>query len=92
MNVLLPVIYKNATYIVEYNEPDSTPEPKDYIVRIQSIKGETDQPAEIEELVGKEFRYKGTDKFVADTNQPLDLIMKTYSDHIAKDVDRLKRV
>jgi hypothetical protein len=92
MNVLLPVLYKNTEYIVEYNEPDSTPDPKDYIVRIESIKGKSDPHAEIEEQVGKEFTFKASDKFEGDTNQPLDLIIKTYRDHIVKDVDPLERV
>jgi hypothetical protein len=92
MNVILPVPYKNAEYSVEYNEPDSTPEPKDYVVRIVSIKSEAELPVEMEQLVGKEFTYKASDKFVGDINQPLDLIIKTYRDHIAKDVDRLDRV
>ena len=92
MNVLLPVLYKNAEYIVEYNEPDSTPDHKDYIVRIESIKSKVDQRAEMEEQVGKEFTFKASDKFVGDTNQALDLIIKTYRDHIEKDVDRLDRV
>ena len=48
MNVLLPpALYKNAEYIMEYNEPDSTSDHKDYIVRIQSIKGKTDQHPEM---------------------------------------------
>jgi hypothetical protein len=92
MNVILPVPNKNAVYNVEYNEPDSTPDPKDYVVRIVSVKSEAELPAEMEELVGKEFPYKASDKFVGDINQPLDLIIKTYRDHIAKDVDRLNRV
>lgn len=92
MNVLVPVLYKNAEYTVEYNEPDSTPNPKDYIVRIESIKGNSDLPAELEEQVCKEFTYKDSDKFNGDPNQPLDLIIKTYRDHIAKDVDPLPRV
>jgi hypothetical protein len=92
MNVLLPVLYKNAEYIVEYNEPDSTPDHKDYIVRIESIKGNSDQYAEIEEQVGKEFTFKASDKLEGDMNQPLDLIIKTYRDHIVKDVDWLNRV
>jgi hypothetical protein len=92
MNVLLPVLYKNVEYTVEYNEPDSTPDPKDYIVRIESIKGNSDLPSELEGQVGKEFTFKESDKFNGDTNQPLDLIIKTYRDHIAKDVDPLHRV
>jgi hypothetical protein len=43
MNVLLPALYKNAEYIIEYNEPNSTPDHKDYIFCIQSIKSQTDQ-------------------------------------------------
>ena len=92
MNVLLPFWYKNAAYTVEYNEPDSTSGLKDYIVRIVSIKGESDQYAEIEEQVGKEFIFKPSEKFKVDTNQPLDLLIKTYRDHIEKDVDRMDRV
>ena len=92
MNILLPVHYKSAECVVEYNEPDSTPDHKDYIVRIVSIKSEEDPPAEMEEQVGKEFTFKASDKFAGDLNQPLDLIIKTYRDHIAKDVDRLNRV
>jgi hypothetical protein len=92
MNVLLPVLYKKSEYIVEYNEPDSTPDPKDYIVRMVSIKGNSDLPAELEEQVGKEFRFRASDKFKGDTNLPLDLLIKTYRDHIAKDVDPLHRV
>jgi hypothetical protein len=92
MNVILPFSYKNIEYIVEYNEPDSTPEPKDYIVRIESIKSNADQNVEMEEQVGKEFNFKASDKFVGDTSQPLDLIINTYREHIAKDVDRLDRV
>jgi hypothetical protein len=92
MNVLLPGLYKNAEFIVEYNEPDSTPEPKDYIVRIVSVKGQSELPGELEEQVGKEFPFKASDKFEGDPNQPLDLIIKTYRDHIEKDVDPLNRV
>jgi hypothetical protein len=92
MNVILSVSYKSAEYIVEYNEPDSTPEPKDYIVRIESIKSKSDQNVEMEEQVGKEFSYKAADTFKGDINQPLELIIKTYRDHIEKDVDQLDRV
>jgi hypothetical protein len=92
MNVLLPVFYKNAEYTVEYNEPDSTPEPKNYIVRIESVKSRADGLAEMEEQEGKEFSYKASDKFLGDVSQPLQLIIKTYRDHIEKDVDRLARV
>jgi hypothetical protein len=92
MNVLLPFLYKNAEYIVEYNEPDSTADLKDYIVRIESIKGKSDQHAEIEEQVGKEFTFKVSEKFEADPNLPLDLIIKNYRDHITRDVDRMDRV
>jgi hypothetical protein len=46
----------------------------------------------LEEQTGKEFTYKASDKFAGDINQPLDLIIKTYRDHISKDVDRLNRV
>jgi hypothetical protein len=91
MNVLVPVSYKNAEYIIEYNEPDSTPDPKDYVVRIESVKGNADY-AEMDEQTGKEFTYKATDKFKGDIHFPLDLIIKTYRDHIEKDVDKLKRV
>lgn len=92
MNVLLPFLYKNSEYIVEYNEPDSTAELNNYIVRIESIKGTSDQHAEIEEQVGKEFTFEASEKFEVDTNLPLDLIIKTYRDHIVKDVDRMDRV
>jgi hypothetical protein len=92
MNVVLPVLYKNTEYIVEYNEPDSTPVPKDYIVRIESIKSKSDQHVEMEEQVGKEFTFRESDQFTGDTSQPLELIIKTYRDHITKDVDRLNRV
>ena len=92
MNVLLPVLYKNNEYEVEYNEPDSIHGSKEYIVRIVSVKGPSDLPGELEEQVGKEFTFKATAKFEGDTNHPLDLIIKTYSDHIAKDVNPLYRV
>jgi hypothetical protein len=92
MNVILPLSYKSVEYSVEYNEPDSTPEPKDYIVRIVSIKSDSDQNAEMEEQVGKEFTYKASDTFKGDISQPLELIIKTYRDHIEKDVDKLNRV
>jgi hypothetical protein len=42
--------------------------------------------------VGKEFTFKASDKFEGDRNYPLDLFIKTYGDHIAKDVDPLFRV
>jgi hypothetical protein len=92
MNVLLPVLYKNVEYEVEYNEPDSIHDAKSYIVRIVSVKGRSDLPDELEEQVGKEFTFKASYKFEGDMNYPLDLIIKTYSDHIAKDVDPLYRV
>ncbi len=92
MNVLLPVLYKNTEYEVEYNEPDSIQDVKNYIVRIVSVKGQSDPPGELEEQVGKEFTFKSSDKFVGDVNQPLDLLIKTYGDHIAKDVNPLYRV
>jgi len=92
MNVLLPVLYKNVEYIVEYNEPDSTPDPKDYIVRIESVKGKSDQHAEMDEQAGKEFPFRASDPFEGDMQQPLNLIIKAYHDHIVKDVDRLNRV
>ena len=92
MNVLIPMLYKNVEYIVEYNEPDSTPHLIDYIVRIESIKSKSDQHAEIEEQVGKEFTFNASEKFEGDPNLPLDLIIKTYHDHIVKDVDPLDRV
>jgi len=92
MNVLLPVLYKNIEYEVEYNEPDSIPDPEDYIVRIVSIKGQSEPPGELEEQVGKEFTFKASDKFEGDANYPLDLLIKTYGNHIAKDVDPLYRV
>jgi hypothetical protein len=92
MNVLLPLLYKNTAYIVEYNEPDSTPDPKDYVVRIVSVKSKSDLLAEMEEQQGKEFLFRASDKFEGDTNQPLDLIIKTYRDHIVKDVDPQHRV
>ena len=92
MNVLLQVLYKNTEYNVEYNEPDSIQDSKNYIVRIVSVKGQSDPPGELEEQVGKEFTFKASDKFVGDTNQPLDLIIRSYHNHIAKDVDPLYRV
>ena len=92
MNVLLPVSYKNTGYEVEYNEPDTIRDAKNYIVRIVSIKGQSDLPGELEEQVGKEFTFRASDKFEGGTNHPLDLLMKTYADHIAKDVDPLYRV
>ncbi len=92
MNVLIPLLYKNNRYEVEFNEPDSIRDAKNYIVRIVSVKGQSDLPVELEEQVGKEFTFKASDKFEGDGNQPLDLIMKTYADHIAKDVDPLYRV
>ena len=92
MNVLLPVWYKNIEYEVEYNEPDSIHDSDNYIVRIVSVKGPSDPPGELDEQVGKEFNFKTSDKFKGDMNNPLDLIIKTYSDHIAKDVDPLHRV
>ena len=54
---------------------------------IQSIKSQTDQHAESQEQVGKELTFKASDKFVGDINHALDLILKTYCDHIVKDVD-----
>jgi ferric iron reductase protein FhuF len=92
MNVILPVSYKSTEYVIEYNEPDSTPEPKDYIVRIESIKCKSEENIEMEEQVGKEFSYKATDIFKGDVSQPFELIIKTYRDHIEKDVDQLDRV
>jgi hypothetical protein len=92
MNVILPVIYKMANYIVEFNEPDSTPEPKDYLVRIESVKGNSESAEQMDEQAGKEFTFKASDPFTGDISQPLDLIIKTYADHIAKDVNKLNRV
>ncbi len=92
MNVLLPFLYKNIEYEVEYNEPDSIHDAKDYTVRIVSVRGQSDPPGELDEQVGKEFIFRTSDKFEGDVNYPLDLIIKTYSDHIAKDVNPLYRV
>ena len=92
MNVLLQARYKNAEYSVEYNEPDAIAGQKYYIVRIVSVKGQSELPAELEEQVGKEFSYGTSDKFEGDPNQPLDLLIMTYRDHIEKDVEPLDRV
>lgn len=92
MNVLLPVLYKNIEYEVECNEPDSIHDSDNYIVRIVSVKGQSDPPGELDEQVGKEFTFRTSAKFEGDTNYPLDLIIKAYNDHIAKDVDPLYRV
>ncbi len=92
MNVLLPVLYKNIEYEVEYNEPDSIHDSDNYIVRIVSVKGQSEPPGELDEQVGKEFTFKAPDKFEGDRNDPLEIIIKTYRDHIAKDIDPLHRV
>jgi hypothetical protein len=92
MNIILPIHFRSADYQIEYNEPDSTRDRKNYLVRIESIKCNSDPDAEMEAQTGKEFEFKGSEKFSPDIAIPLDLIKKTYGDHIAKDVECLKRV
>jgi hypothetical protein len=99
MNVILPVLYKNTEYLVEYNEPDSIPDLKDYIVRIVSIKDKGYRSVEMEEQIGKEFTFRNSD--INENKIPLldgrddniiEIIIKAYCDHIVKDVSGLHRV
>ncbi|HMC87176.1 MAG TPA: hypothetical protein VKI61_16745 [Chitinophagaceae bacterium] len=99
MNVILPVPYKNTEYLVEYNEPDSTPDSKDYTVRIVSIKDKVYKSVEMEEQIGKEFTFRNSDLnenqiplLDGKEHNILELIIKAYRDHIAKDVSGLHRV
>ena len=99
MNIVLPMHYNNMEYLVEYNEPDSTPDPKDYTVRIVSINNKGTLDIEVEEQIGKEFTFRTSDingniyPFSDDDeHHVLELIIKTYRDHIAKDVSGIRRV
>jgi hypothetical protein len=99
MNIVLPMWYKNLEYLIEYNEPDSTPDPKDYTVRIVSINDKGTHEIEVEEQIGKEFTFRTSDLSGHtypvsndDEHHILELIIKTYRDHIAKDVNGIHRV
>jgi hypothetical protein len=99
MNIVLPVHYKNTEYLVEYNEPDSTHNLKDYVVRIVSIKNKIYKSVEMDEQIGKEFTFRKSDLNenrvpLLDSKQSniLELIIKAYRDHIAKDVSDPERV
>ncbi len=99
MNIVLPMLYKNLEYLIEYNEPDSTPDPKDYTVRIVSIKDKRTCDIEMEDQIGKEFTFRTSDingnVFPSSDDDELhifELIIKTYRDHIAKDVNGIQRV
>ncbi len=91
MNIILDVSYLNIVYKVEYNEPDSTPDPKDYVVRIEAIKSSSEINENMEKQIGKEFLYKSAESFSADMKNSLDSIIKAYRDHIAKDVEGNQR-
>ena len=99
MNVLVPVLYKDAEYLVEYNEPDVIAGMKEYTVRIVSIKDGSFGNAEMEEQIGKEFTFRNSD--LNENNTPLlaenennifEALIKAYRNHIAKDVSGLHRV
>jgi ferric iron reductase protein FhuF len=99
MNVIVPVLYKNSEYLVEYNEPDVIAGMKEYTVRIVSINDRSHGTAEMEEQTGKEFTFQNSDlkenntSSVADQeNNILEVLIKAYRDHIAKDVSGLHRV
>ena len=59
MNIILPIHFRSADYQIEYNEPDSTPDRKNYVVRIESIKCVGEPDAEMEAQTGKEFNFNG---------------------------------
>jgi hypothetical protein len=99
MNIVLPVHYRNTEYLVEYNEPDSTHNLKDYIVRIVSIRDKRYRTVEMEEQIGKEFIFRNLDLnenkvplFYGKESKILELLIKAYRDHIAKDVNCIHRV
>ena len=99
MNIVLPMRYKDTKYLIEYNEPDSTPEPKDYTVRIVSVNDKGNHDIEVEEQIGKEFVFRTSDlnKNIypfseGDEHHIMELMIKTYRDHIAKDVIGIHRV
>jgi len=99
MNVIIPVLYKNTEYQVEYNEPDVIAGMKEYTVRIVSIKDRNIGTTEMEEQAGKEFTFRNSDlnennnSSAADNeNNILEVLIKAYRDHIAKDVSGLRRV
>jgi hypothetical protein len=99
MNVIVPVLYKNTEYLVEYNEPDVIAGMKEYTVRIVSIKDRSFGNAEMEEQIGKEFTFRNSDLNENNTpllaeneNSILEVLIKAYRDHIAKDVSGLHRV
>jgi hypothetical protein len=99
MNVIVPVLYKNTEYLVEYNEPDVIAGMKEYTVRIVSVKDRSNGTTEMEEQTGKEFIFRNSDlnennnSSAADNeNNILEVLIKAYRDHIAKDVSGLHRV
>ncbi len=99
MNVALPVRYKNTEYLVEFNEPDSTPDLKDYLVRVVSIKNKGIENFEMEDQIGKEFIFRNSDldeKNVSLLDSKghniLDILIKAYRNHISKDVSGIRRV
>jgi hypothetical protein len=98
MNVIVPVLHKNTEYLVEYNEPDVIAGKKEYTVRIVSIK-DSHGTTEMEDQTGKEFTFRNSDLNEMNTssvtdneNNILEVLMKAYRDHIAKDVSGLHRV
>jgi hypothetical protein len=92
MNIILPIHFRNTDYQVEFNEPDSIPDRKKYIVRIESVRSAGEPDAEMDEQTGKEFEYTDSENIQTDVAGCLNLIIKTYGDHIKKDVDCLVRV
>ena len=92
MNIILPLHFKSSDYLIEYNEPDSTPDQKNYTVRIESIKSVNEPDTAMDAQTGKEFEYIHSENIPPNTTDPWNLIRQVYHDHISKDVDCLERV